>query len=58
MSLKIAGNVLSIFEIVIYVLTFAGWAALGFPAFKTVAACVLLIIVGVIAYQWIVSRQP
>ncbi|WP_448029367.1 hypothetical protein [Bradyrhizobium liaoningense] len=58
MSLKTADNILNVFEVVIYALTFAGWAALGFPAFKTVVACVLLIIVGAIAYRWIVSRQP
>jgi hypothetical protein len=58
MSLKTADNVLSVFEVVIYGLTFAGWAALSFPVFKTVAASALLIIVGVITYRWIVSRQP
>jgi hypothetical protein len=58
MSLKTADNILSVIEMAFYALTFAIWASLGFPAFETVAACVLLIIVGVIAYRWIVSRQP
>ena len=58
MSLKTATNILSVFEIVFYVLTFAVWATLGFPAFKTVAVCLLLIIVAAIVYLWIVSRQP
>lgn len=58
MSLKTANNILSVFEIVFYALTFAVWATLGFPAFKTVAVCVLLIIVAAIACHWIVSRQP
>jgi hypothetical protein len=58
MSLKTADNVLSVFEVVIYVLTFAGWAALGFPYLKTVGMCGLLIIIGIFAYRWIVSRHP
>ncbi|MET3843379.1 hypothetical protein ABIE49_005457 [Bradyrhizobium sp. OAE829] len=58
MSLKTATNILSVFEIVFYVLTFAAWATLGFPAFKTVAVCLILIIVAAIVYLWIVSRQP
>ncbi|MBR1215043.1 hypothetical protein [Bradyrhizobium sp. JYMT SZCCT0180] len=58
MSLKTADNILSVFEIVFYVLTFAVWATMGFPAFNTVAVCVLLFIVAAIACRWIVSRQP
>jgi hypothetical protein len=58
MSLKTADNILSVFEIDFYVLTFAVWATMGFPAFKTVAVCVLLFIVAAIACHWIVSRQP
>jgi hypothetical protein len=57
-ALKTANNILSVIEIAFYALTFAIWASLGFPAFKTVAACGLLIIVGVIAYRSIASRQP
>ena len=58
MSLKTADQVLSVFEMAIYALTFAAWAALGFPAFKTVALCLLLILIIAIAYRWIMSRQP
>jgi len=32
MSLKTADNILGVFEAAIIVLSFAGWAALGFPA--------------------------
>ena len=58
MSLKTADKILSVFEMAIYALTFAAWAALGFPAFKTVALCLLLILVVAIAYRWIIARQP
>jgi hypothetical protein len=57
MSLKTADNILSVFEATIIVLSFAGWAALGFPSWRPVAAFGLLCLVGIGVFKWFVSRQ-
>jgi hypothetical protein len=57
MSLKTADKYLSIFEITIVALSFAGWAALGFPEWKPVVALGLLCMIGTGVFQWFVSRR-
>jgi hypothetical protein len=57
MSLKTAGNIVSVFETAIIVLSFAGWAALGFPSWKLVAAFALLCLLGLGVLRWLASRQ-
>lgn len=39
------------------IMAFAGWAALGFPSWRLVAAFGLLCLLGVGVLQWLVSRQ-
>jgi hypothetical protein len=51
-------HALAVIEMTFYALTFAAWAALGFPVSKTFVAFVLLIIVAVVAYRWVIRRQP
>jgi predicted amino acid dehydrogenase len=57
MSLKIADNALHVIEGVIVVASLAGWAALGFPAWKTVAIIGLVGMIGIGVFQWLASRQ-
>ena len=57
MSLKTADNILGVFEAAIIVLSFAGWAALGFPSWRLVAAFGLLCLLAVGVLGWFASRQ-
>jgi hypothetical protein len=57
MSLKTGGKVLGVFEAIIYAISFIGWAALGFPYFKTVAAFGCLAIICIAVYKWIAYRN-
>jgi hypothetical protein len=57
MSLKTGDNILSVFEVAIIALSFAGWAALGFPSWRLVMACGVLCLLGVGALSWLASRQ-
>jgi hypothetical protein len=57
MSLKTADNILSVFEVIIITLSFAGWAALGFPEWETVAAFGVLCFVVFVFLQWVASRK-
>jgi hypothetical protein len=57
MSLKTANKYLSIFEVIIVAASFAGWAALGFPQWKSAVVLGLLCIIGLVIFRWISSRQ-
>jgi hypothetical protein len=57
MSLKTGDNILSVFEVAIIGLSFAGWAALGFPDWRLAAAYGALCLLGVSVFLWLVSRQ-
>jgi len=57
MSLKTADNILGVFEVAIIALSFAGWAALGFPSWRLVAACGVLCLLGAGVLGWLASRQ-
>lgn len=57
MSLKTGENILSVFEIAILLLSFAAWAALGFPAWKSVVPLGGLCFVSVGVFLWLASRQ-
>jgi hypothetical protein len=51
MSPKTADNIVSLFEVIIVALPFAGWAALGFPQWKPFRAFGLLRILGVVVLR-------
>lgn len=50
MSLKTGENILSVFEIAILLLSIAAWAALGFPALKSVVLFGALCLVSIGAF--------
>jgi hypothetical protein len=45
------------FELLIVATSFAGWAALGFPQWKSAVVLGLLCIIGLVIFRWISSRQ-
>jgi len=55
---KLADNIITIFELAFGALGVAVWASTGFPYWKPVAACALLIAIGIVAHRLIASRQP
>jgi hypothetical protein len=57
MTLKTTDNILTVFELAIVVLSLAGWAALGFPEWKPVAAFGLLCIAGTVILRWVTFRK-
>jgi hypothetical protein len=56
MSLESGSNISSVLEGIILAITLAGWAAMGFPYFTTIAACICLSILGYVLYRWMASR--
>ena len=56
MSLEAGSKILSVFEAIIYMIAFAGWAALGFPYLGYVIACGCAAMICFAIYKWMASR--